>query len=371
MAACGNKARSQSQPQKVPMKPPQTERGGPSALTCMRCSFESGQNAWLWPFHLKAINWSRMPSTVWTRFGSWIMTYIQVLGVHDKESRAHTTKDGNGFLNCEESVVWGRATGQPAELQVCGFNARASVTCMPEPGFVGDDRMWQEEYIELCKDLFSAIELCRLIAKSDRSDQPIANSSFFSVGSTHWVEGQARCYHQTLDTTWPYLQKQSGSGTHWTEHHTCRVLGSRESSPSFGKGSVVQFAVRIRKLVKLVMTWHNQQAKNCKWSFGHSFLCAYEAGLHGRLWACFCRWVMAHVTFIARSVDGSLARKCHVFCCRKIRCPKLRPYPGWDLGWLKQGWPFVLGVSVAVLTWTRVIIFLNIMFRSLDVTTSN
>ena len=74
---------------------------------------------------------------------------------------------------------------QPAELQVCGFNARASVTCMPEPGFVGDDRMWQEEYIELCKDLFSAIELCRLIAKSDRSDQPIANSSFFSVGSTH------------------------------------------------------------------------------------------------------------------------------------------------------------------------------------------
>lgn len=111
------------------------------------------------------------------------MTYIQVLGVHDKESRAHTTKDGNGFLNCEESVVSGRATGQPAELQVCGFNARASVTCMPEPGFVGDDRMWQEEYIELCKDLCSAIELCRLIAKSDRSDQPIANSSFFSVGS--------------------------------------------------------------------------------------------------------------------------------------------------------------------------------------------
>ena len=72
--------------------------------------------------------------------------------MHDKESRAPTTKDGNGFLNCEESVVWGRATGQPAELQVRGFNARASVTCMPEPGFVGDDRMWQEEYIELCKD---------------------------------------------------------------------------------------------------------------------------------------------------------------------------------------------------------------------------
>jgi len=73
-------ARSQSQPQKVPqkvpMKPPQTERD------------QLKQDA----FHC-------------------------------------LDKDGNGFLNCEESVVWGRATG-----------------------FVGDDRMWQEEYIELCKE---------------------------------------------------------------------------------------------------------------------------------------------------------------------------------------------------------------------------
>eukprot|EP00435_Cladocopium_sp_Y103_P073122 s1104_g42.t1 len=37
-------------------------------------------------------------------------------------------KDGNGFLNCEESMVWALATG-----------------------FDGDDRMWQQQYIELCK----------------------------------------------------------------------------------------------------------------------------------------------------------------------------------------------------------------------------
>ena len=185
-------------------------------------------------------------------------------------------------------------------------------------------------------------------------------------------------HHQTLDITWPYLQTQSGSGIHWTEH-TCRVLGSREFSSSFGKGSVVQFAVLgtsecIRKLVKLVMTWHNQQVKKCQWSFGHSFLCAYEAGLHGWFVSLFLQ-----VGYGARDLHCSqcrwqLGEECHVFCCRKVsvfRCPPLRPYPGWDLGWLKQGWRFVLGVSVAVLTVltkrTRVIFFLKIlMFRSLD-----
>lgn len=38
-------------------------------------------------------------------------------------------QDGNGYLNCGESIAWARATG-----------------------FLGDERLWQQEFLELCKE---------------------------------------------------------------------------------------------------------------------------------------------------------------------------------------------------------------------------
>ncbi len=123
MAACGNKARSQSQPQKVPqkvpMKPPQTERGG------TKCFDMPEMFVWEWAERIGLPVPSVGDQLKHDAFHCLdkvrLLHYYRYLESMTN-SQEHTTKDGNGFLNCEESVVWGRAAGRPAELQVCRFS---------------------------------------------------------------------------------------------------------------------------------------------------------------------------------------------------------------------------------------------------------
>ena len=262
------------------------------------------------------------PSTVWTRFGSYIIidTWSPWQTVKSTPLRMGTAfwtvrsllygavlQDGQLSFRC---VVFQfqSISDMHAWTRICGWWSHVATRIH-----------WIVQGLML-----SALELCRLMVKSYKSDQPIANSSFsVCAPSLSWGSSKAITTRH-LTSLDPICKRKVavefiGPNIHavfWVQESPVRVLE---------KAALCNLQSWERQNVSENWSswwWRGtiNKQRNANGVLDILFYVHMKQDYMGGLWACFCRWVMAHVTFIARSVDGSLARNVTCFVAGKSLC---------------------------------------------------